>query len=349
LKISNESFVSLGKSELTSKLPTKENAITKIMNEEHEKIEASNEHQIVHDFNESKPTIHSASTIQPRQTVYSQITEKEKYEEKVALSSKKTNASSYEQKPIQIFSKPERKFAQIIPSNLGQGAKRSIDTDFNSLKHLRKTDDTIPTADRSKTLDRSRPDRGQVDSKSAPRSSLKETTRTSHVEKTEPIVSEKPKTNQQPQTTEEVSLEELIKKYNGPRSSDKYNVTPIRPPPAQKQKELVDEDSNKPLRMRSSSCHRPNEMADNSQRRDSGATDVTSHPVSTGSGTGKFSSMKELLKNVVSSQKNVQQQKMEFGQKSSGRKQQPGKVFNITKIIDQHLNFGQQTNSLCPH
>jgi hypothetical protein len=32
--------------------------------------------------------------------------------------------------------------------------------------------------------------------------------------------------------------------------------------------------------------------------------------------------MKELLKNVVSSQKNVQQQKMEFVHKSNGGKQQ---------------------------
>ena len=47
-------------------------------------------------------------------------------------------------------------------------------------------------------------------------------------------------------------------------------------------------------------------------------------PLAGPSSSGKFSSMKELLKNVVGSQKNVQQQKLEFAQKGGQGKQNQG-------------------------
>ena len=353
-ELPKESNSSLVKSQLTSTLYKEENTENKIVNEEREKIKLTNNVCSSQVVNESKA--HFAQTKQHHQTLHSPITEKDKYDEKVAGNSMKRNGSmqpSNEENPIPVndFSKtnrqPENKFAQIIPSNFDQAAKRNRDSDFNSLKHLPKIDDSKPKPDllttgRSRTLGRGRSDRLLLDSGSSksdsapPKSILKETTKRFNADKNEHIEAEKQKINQTQPASEEVSLEELIKKYNGPRSSEKYSVTPIYP----QQKEVFNNDSIKcekqpPLRMRSSSCHRPNEIGSNSPRRVSGATDVTSLPVSGGS--GKFSSMKELLKNVVSSQKNVQQQKMEFGQKSSARKQSGDYSKNIISIKLQIL------------
>jgi hypothetical protein len=87
---------------------------------------------------------------------------------------------------------------------------------------------------------------------------------------------------------DEVSLEELIKKYNGSRISDRYSVTPVT-------KEQQASKGSRAVRMRSVSCQRP---ASESERRVSGSG-AAEAPLPATAAPGKFSSMKELLKNVV--------------------------------------------------
>ena len=182
-------------------------------------------------------------------------------------------------------------------------------------QHLTRAEETQPrpgypdSLERSRTLDRGRVGRSPV----VPQpQGLAKVGHLAEAHQTESL--ESPDTNQK----DEVSLEELIKKYNGPRNSERFSmrsqskeVMPSVEPPSQRSVDTSSTRSvaNKGSRMRSISCQRPPTISDASIETSSSSSTSTST-------SGKFSSMRELLKNVVSSQKNVQQQKMEFAQKN---------------------------------
>ncbi len=179
------------------------------------------------------------------------------------------------------------------------------------------------SAERSRTLERGRQGRGPAVAQPQGISKAEHPAKPSQPESLK-IPDPKP----DPNAKEEVSLEDLIKKYNGPRSTDRFaaktreatvtvetthkNVTETSQRSAEASQRNVTEASHRNVakqgnRIRSMSCQRPPTGNDPAAEVTSSATAATS---------GKFSSMRELLKNVVSSQKNVQQQKMEFAQKN---------------------------------